>query len=186
MLAEDFKPKYIFFPHYSQIIPPELHDNYTCVVFHMADLPCGRGGTPLQNHILRGVDHIPLCALKVNEVIDGGPVYTSRNLCLNGSAEEIYIRARNLVDEMIDDIVNNELEPQPQEGRVSYFKRRKPEQSNMTEVEGLESCYDFIRMLDAEGYPHAYLENRNLKFEFTRASLKKGYILADVKIKSIT
>ncbi|EOB3231414.1 hypothetical protein ACIJAO_001415 [Campylobacter upsaliensis] len=38
------KPRYIFFPHWSFIIPKEIYEKYECVVFHMSDLPFGRGG----------------------------------------------------------------------------------------------------------------------------------------------
>jgi len=46
-------PEYILFPHWSWIIPKEIFENFTCVVFHMTDLPFGRGGSPLQN-LLKG------------------------------------------------------------------------------------------------------------------------------------
>lgn len=49
----DFQPDYIFLPHWSYIIPREITDNWECVVFHMTDLPYGRGGSPLQNLIVR-------------------------------------------------------------------------------------------------------------------------------------
>ena len=48
-------PEYIFLPHWSWIIPEEIYNNFECVVFHMTDLPFGRGGSPLQNLILRGI-----------------------------------------------------------------------------------------------------------------------------------
>ena len=35
-------PEYILFPHWSWIIPKEIFKNFTCVVFHMTDLPFGR------------------------------------------------------------------------------------------------------------------------------------------------
>ena len=39
-------------------------------------------------------------------------------------------------------------------------------------------------MLDADGYPKAYLENKFLKFEFNNANFKnKNEIIATVKIK---
>ena len=31
----------------------EIHENYKCIIFHMTDLPFGRGGSPLQNLISR-------------------------------------------------------------------------------------------------------------------------------------
>jgi len=34
----------------------------------------------------------------------------------------------------------------------------------------LEKIYDYIRMLDAEGYPGAFIKFRKYKLEFSRAS----------------
>lgn len=63
------------------------------------------------------------------------------------------------------------------------FTRRKPEDSNIGEVSDINQIYDYIRMLDAEGYPHAFLETAGLKYEFTRVSKKAdGSLVADVKI----
>lgn len=47
------KPRYVF-SHWSWMIPKEIWSNFNCVVFHMTDLPYGRGGAPLQNLIVRG------------------------------------------------------------------------------------------------------------------------------------
>lgn len=45
-------PDWIFFPHWSYLIPAEVYENFRCVIFHMTDLPFGRGGSPLQNLIV--------------------------------------------------------------------------------------------------------------------------------------
>jgi len=37
-------------------------------------------------------------------------------------------------------------------------------------------------MVDAKGYPKAFIETENLRLGFSRAAFKSGYILADVKI----
>ena len=47
------QPRYIFFPHWSQLVPAEITEMYDCVCFHMTDVPFGRGGSPLQNLIKR-------------------------------------------------------------------------------------------------------------------------------------
>ena len=47
------KPDFVFFPHWSWLIPEEIHSRFDCVIFHMTDLPYGRGGSPLQNLIVR-------------------------------------------------------------------------------------------------------------------------------------
>jgi methionyl-tRNA formyltransferase len=59
-----------------------------------------------------------------------------------------------------------------QSGEVVVFKRRKPEESNMKNAEDIRKVYDLIRMLDAEGYPHAFLETDHLRIEFTQAVLQ--------------
>ena len=70
----------------------------------------------------------------------------------------------------------------PQTGEPIIFKRRKPEESEIPSLGSLEELYDFIRMLDAEGYPRAFLKYKGFKYEFRRAALYDGRIVADVII----
>ena len=173
-------PVKIFIPHWSYIIPSAI---FECIVFHMTDLPYGRGGSPLQNLIVRGLTATKLSALRVEVGLDTGPVYLKMDLSLSGTAEEIFVRVNKLVGKMIVEIIQNNLQPVPQEGDPVVFKRRKPEQSDMSGLEKLEEIFDYIRMLDADGYPHAYIEKGEFRYEFTRASIKAdGSIVADVKI----
>ena len=176
-------PVKIFIPHWSYIIPSAIFERYECIVFHMTDLPYGRGGSPLQNLIVRGLTATKLSALRVEAGLDTGPVYLKMDLSLLGTAEEIFVRANKLVGKMIVEIIQNNLQPVPQEGDPVVFKRRKPEQSDMSGLEKLEEIFDYIRMLDADGYRHAYIEKGEFRYEFTRASIKAdGSIVADVKI----
>lgn len=176
-------PVKIFIPHWSYIIPFCIFERYECIVFHMTDLPYGRGGSPLQNLIVRGLTATKLSALRVEVGLDTGPVYLKMDLSLSGTAEEIFVRVNKLVGKMIVEIIQNNLQPVPQEGDPVVFKRRKPEQSDMSGLEKLEEIFDYIRMLDADGYPHAYIEKGEFRYEFTRASIKAdGSIVADVKI----
>ena len=176
-------PVKIFIPHWSYIIPSAIFERYECIVFHMTDLPYGRGGSPLQNLIVRGLTATTLSALRVEVGLDTGPVYLKMDLSLSGTAEEIFVRVNKLVGKMIVEIIQNNLQPVPQEGDPVVFKRRKPEQSDMSGLEKLEEIFDYIRMLDADGYPHAYIEKGEFRYEFTRASIKAdGSIVADVKI----
>ena len=176
-------PVKIFIPHWSYIIPSAIFERYECIVFHMTDLPYGRGGSPLQNLIVRGLTATKLSALRVEVGLDTGPVYLKMDLSLSGTAEEIFVRVNKLVGKMIVEIIQNNLQPVPQEGDPVVFKRRKPEQSDMSGLEKLEEIFDYIRMLDADGYPHAYIEKGEFRYEFTRAYIKAdGSIVADVKI----
>src|SRR5688500_871868 len=68
-------PDYVVFPHWSWRIPRDVHERFECIAFHMTDLPFGRGGSPLQNLILRGITTTKLSAFRVAEELDAGPVY---------------------------------------------------------------------------------------------------------------
>ena len=175
-------PRYLFFLHWSWIVPEEIVGPYECVGFHMTDLPYGRGGSPLQNLIVRGHRRTVLTALRMVRDLDAGPVYLKKELSLEGSAEEILIRASHLAGHMIRRIITEHPDPIPQSGEPVVFQRRRPEQSRIPRLENLQTLYDFIRMLDAEGYPRAFLEHEGFRFEFCRAALRDGRINADVAI----
>jgi methionyl-tRNA formyltransferase len=59
------------------------------------------------------------------------------------------------------------------------FKRRNPSQSNISRLRSVDEIYDAIRMLDADGYPHAFIEYDNLKIEFRNAKFLNGRLSAD-------
>jgi len=185
VLAVD--PEWIFVPHWSQIIPESIWSRWSTVIFHMTDVPYGRGGSPLQNLIQRGQNCTKLTALRCGAGLDTGDVYIKEPLSLLGSAEEIFMRADRLIEQMIERIVLEEPVATPQQGVPVMFKRRTPEQSNLALVpEGdLGAWYDHIRMLDAEGYPHAFLEVHGMRLEFRRTCRRSDGLYADVRIALI-
>lgn len=182
----ELAPRYIFFPHWSYIIPQEIHTQFECVIFHMTDVPFGRGGSPLQNLIVRGIKDTKITALRCEEQVDSGPVYMKRPLSLHGSAEEIFLRAGLVIEDMIQEMVSMEPTPRPQVGREVTFSRRRPEQSNIRETTSIDQLYDHIRMLDADGYPRAFLENDRFRMEFSRAVQKEGRLVAEVEITEVS
>lgn len=180
---KDINPKYVFFAHWSWIIPKEIWSNFECVVFHMTDLPYGRGGTPLQNLVLRGHKKTKISAIKVNDDLDAGDIFHKEELDLSGSAEEIYKRASQIIfKKMISCIINNNPVPKKQIGEVVKFERRKPQQSEILEEMNLEKAYNLIRMLDAEEYPKAFLKTKKLKFDFFKVERKQDKLIAKVEI----
>lgn len=172
----------IFFYHWSFLIPPSVYDHHECVLFHMTDLPYGRGGSPLQNLIVRGLTETKMSALRVAEGLDTGDIYLKRSLSLHGTAREIFLRAGALMTEMTHAILQQRPVPTPQTGETTVFKRRKPADGDLNPLSKLTKAYDFIRMLDADGYPPAFVETEHFRFEFSRASLHPDQIIADVRI----
>lgn len=181
----EIAPRYVFFLHWSWMVPAEIVDGFECVCFHMTDVPYGRGGSPLQNLISRGHRKTKLTALRMIEEFDKGPVYMKRDLCLEGNAEEIFIRATHLSAQMIKEIAHKKPKPEPQSGEVVIFKRRKPSDSEIPLLSSLQSLYDHIRMLDADGYPKAFLSHEGFHYEFQHASLYNGRIEARVIITPV-
>jgi methionyl-tRNA formyltransferase len=87
---------------------------------------------------------------------------------------------------MIQEISENEPEPIPQEGTPSYFHRRTPDQSELPKKATLNELYDHIRMLDAPGYPHAFLQYGIWSATLTSAHLKNGALEASIRLKPQT
>ena len=182
---EDLKslsPRYIFFPHWSWKVPSDIVERFECIMFHMTDLPYGRGGSPLQNLIARGISETKITAFRCTDELDAGPIYLKENFSLFGTADEIFLRALDVVEGMVKRILSNGITPVEQEGEVTVFQRRSANDGNVAELDSLGSVFDYIRMLDGEGYPPAFIETENLVFEFSRGSFKGDSVLADVRI----
>lgn len=179
-------PKYIFFPHWSDIVPIEILNESTCVCFHETDLPYGRGGSPIQNLISSGHKETVITALKMTEKLDSGNIYLKTPLSLEGLAEEIFLRAAYIVADMIKIIIEDNPTPIEQIGEPTFFKRRKPFESKINkDIISLRKLFNHIRMLDAETYPKAFIEYGSFRFELSRPALKTDEIIADVRIKQI-
>lgn len=172
----------IFFPHWSHRIPATIHQRFECVIFHMTALPFGRGGSPLQNLIALGHEETVVTALRCVEALDAGPIYLTRPLNLAGSAEEIYLRADRVIESMILTLIEERPEPVPQRGEPTVFARRRPEQGDWSDAEDLRRAFDRIRMLDADGYPPAFVDVGRFRLFFTRAALRTDAVVADVRI----
>lgn len=178
-------PRYVFFPHWSYLIPKEIFQEFECVIFHMTDLPYGRGGSPLQNLIELGHKESKITALRCTEILDGGPIYSKRPLDLQGSAYEIFLRAVDIIESMIEEIIEKKPVPKAQRGEPYFFTRRAPDESNLLDVEFLDlvDFYNFIRMLDAPTYPLAFIDHGDFRLEFSEARLSSNSVEARVSIK---
>ena len=179
-------PKIIFFIHWSSIVKSSLFEKYLCIQFHCTALPKGRGGSPVQNQILSNINKTKLTAFKMSEKIDAGSICMQENFLLNGTAFEIFKRLEQLSIKMIKKIIKkNKIFFYKQIGLPTYFKRlsKIDSQINFIKLNTLKSLYDFLRMVDAPGYPKAYFEKNNFIYTFSNIKLKKNKILTNVTIE---
>ena len=181
----DIKPEFVFFPHWSWLIPEEVYEHFNCVVFHMTDLPFGRGGSPLQNLLVRGIYHTKITAIKVEAGLDTGDIYLKEPLDIStGSADEIFSKISDIVfGRMIPRFIEEKLLLMHQEGEPAVFSRRRPEQSEIPEGLSQRQIYDYIRMLDGEGYPPAYTKCQSRKVYYRNARLIDDVVYAEAEFR---
>ncbi|MFH0770605.1 MAG: methionyl-tRNA formyltransferase [Candidatus Peregrinibacteria bacterium] len=175
-------PRFVFFLHWSWKVPQEIFENFECINFHMADVPYGRGGSPLQNLILRGHTTTKLSALRMTDALDAGPVYLKENMSLDGTAQEILLRSSRLAARMIGRIIREHPKPKEQRGNVVLFDRRTSGESRIPAGLSMRALHDFIRMLDGEGYPPAFLESGGFRYELRSSVLYDDHLETHVTI----
>lgn len=181
-LVNELNPKYIFFPHWSWYIQDEIFNNYNAIVFHTGNLPEDRGGSPIQNQIINGKYKSHVCAIRVAGELDAGDVYLREPIDLSeGTINDILEQVSRIIfDKLIPAIIKNDIKPIPQVGTGTVYTRRKPFQSSvnlfMNEYKTVRQLYDFVRMLDGEGYPKAYIDVGSYKFELSDANIVDGQI----------
>ena len=178
-------PKYIFFPHWNYKIQKNIFNKYQCIGFHSTPLPYGRGGSPVQNMILRGYKKSKVCAIQIEEKFDSGDIYMSKSFSLNGTADQIYIRIYKIIHKMINRIIKKLPAPKKQKGKIFIFKRRKPKESNIENIKNFQKLYDYIRMLDfsEKNFPKAFVNIKKFKLILSSAKLKGNTIKCFCEIK---
>ena len=179
------KPDFIFFPHWSHKVNQKIIKKYNCICFHTAPLPYGRGGSPIQNMILKKFKKSPVCAIQMTNKIDSGPIYLKKLISLSGDLEDIFIRISFAIVQMIKIIIKGRISPKKQIGEIFNFKRIKKKQSEIKMERNINEIFDKIRMLSAEEYPNAYIKKKKIKIFFTKPLKKNNMIYCNAKILKI-
>jgi len=170
--VKKLNPEFIFFPDWSWIIPKKITDNYKCVCLHESNLPKFRGGSPLQNQIIRGITKTKTTAFFMSNGIDEGDIILQKNLSLKGKIEDIFLRMIENDFKIITKIISGKYTVKKQKGIPTLFKRRKPEESELKNLNfSKKYLYDFIRMLE-DPYPNAFIKLGKRKIIFKSANLK--------------
>lgn len=174
---------YIFFPYWNSKISSEVFDKWPCYVFHVAPLPYGRGGSPVQNLIRQGFKSAPLNAIRVHEELDAGPVLTSSEISLEGAASDIFSRVSLEIANQILSIISESLHEIEQSGEPTIFKRIRPADNEIKIGMSLEEIYDEIRMVDSPDYLPAFVRMGDLDIELYGAAMEEGQISGSFRIR---
>ena len=180
---QKINPKFIFFPDWSWIVPKEIFQNFTCICFHEADLPKFRGGSPIQNQILRGIQKTKTTAFLMNEKLDGGDIIMKKDLSLKGNLSEIFERMKKNDLAILEKIISGNFNSYKQKGKSSNYKRRKPSDSELKSLNYSKTyLYNFIRMLQ-DPYPNAFIKVGKHKIIFKSAKLFKNKLSIEADIE---
>ena len=160
-------PDLILWYGWSWIIPTSITEKYFSVMLHPSPLPKYRGGSPIQNQLINGEKESAVTLFKIDGGIDTGDIIGQKIFPLLGGLDKIisYITdiGTDLSIEMIRNFKNLKLVPQDN-SKATYFKRRKPEQSeiHLSDINKLtaEDLYNKIRALQ-DPYPNAFIKCKN-------------------------
>ena len=162
-----FKPKYILFYGWSDKVPEYIIDNFYCLMLHPSALPKFRGGSPIQNQIIRNIKKSRVTIFRMSKKIDSGPILASKPVSLEGHMHEIFNRLTKIGVSLTLKILKNKFKIKEQDHKkATYFKRRKPAESEITinELKNKNSDYiiNKLRMLE-NPYPNAFLKTKDGK-----------------------
>jgi len=166
----EYDPEFILFYGWSWIISPKLIEDFNCIMLHPSPLPKYRGGSPIQNQIIRGEIDSAVTLFFMDSGIDTGDIVAQKYLSLEGNLSEIFTRMVNIGKELTIEVLEGRYERTKQDdSQSSYYGRRKPHESEITIDEiltkGGEYLQNKIRMLQPP-YPSSFIrtaDGRKLK-----------------------
>lgn len=161
------KGDYLFLLSCEKVIPKEvLALNEYNLVIHAADLPKGRGFSPLTYQVLEGKNDIVVSLIEAALKVDEGQIYLQETLHFEGHEligemrRALYYCIANFVKVVLD---YGLPEGTAQCGEPSYYERRKPSESELDINKPLIEQFNLLRVVDNECYP-AFFIYKNCKY----------------------
>jgi methionyl-tRNA formyltransferase len=178
-IITNFNPDLILWYGWSWIIKDNFIKDYFSVMLHPSPLPKYRGGSPIQNQIINGEVKSAVTLFKMDEGIDTGDILYQEKFFLKGDLDDIFSEITYLGIKLTKDLINNfphNLKGIKQDNsKSSYYKRRKPEQSEITlkelEEGSAKQFYNKIRCLQ-DPYPNAFIKFK----DGSKLFLTKSYL----------
>jgi len=156
----------VFLVGWSEIIDEKFLKKENIYCIHPSDLPKYRGGSPIQHQIIDGLKSSYVTLFRLNNGIDCGPIYSKRKINLEGTLNDVFIEISKasiiLIKNFINDFESTEIKLMEQnESEASYYKRRHPNDSEITIDEILnqtaEKIHNKIRCLQ-KPYPEPFIK----------------------------
>jgi methionyl-tRNA formyltransferase len=148
----------------TKILKPELLAfNLHNLVVHESALPQGKGFAPLFWQILEGQNTIPMTLFEASEAVDDGDIYHQINIELQGHElnEEIRdIQGRKTMDICLQFLeAYPDIQGQKQQGVESFYKRRRPEDSELDIHKTIDEQFHNLRIANNDFYPAFFVKD---------------------------
>ena len=163
---------------FSQLIPPKIRQKFRhTLVVHESDLPVGKGWSPLTWQILEGKNRIPITLFEAADEIDSGLIYAQRWIEFEGyelvdELREGQARAtKEICQWFVDHYPESMSEAKKQQGRESFYARRRPEDSELDPIKTIQEQFNHLRVIDNDRYP-AFIRHNSFVYEI-KVTLKK-------------
>lgn len=167
---------YLFLISCTEVVGPDVLSRYkNCIVIHEADLPSGRGWSPLAWQILEGKNEITVSAIKCAFPVDSGDILMQGKIQLDGTelADEITEKAFRVKSQLAMAVVlAGAVEAKPQVGAPSYYRRRTPEDSELSATKSIAEQFDLLRICEPR-FP-AFINHRGCKYTVTLEKVSGG------------
>jgi methionyl-tRNA formyltransferase len=156
----------LLFIGWSWMVPNRTTDEFVCVCLHPSPLPRYRGGSPIQNQIIAGEEQSAVTLFRMTERIDDGEILEQEGYSLDGELWEVLERisraGAKATERMLYRFARADYSARRQDNsRATVFKRRKPEQSEITlddlSRKSARALDDFVRALQ-DPYPNAFIK----------------------------
>lgn len=173
-----FNPDIILFYGWSWKVDKKLIDKYPCIMLHPSKLPKYRGGSPIQNQIIRNKKSTYISLFKMTNKTDDGDIFLQEKISLKGEIKDIFLRIEKVGTELTKKLISKKIIPKPQDdNKATIYKRLKHRDSEITlkELKNREGSYLYnkIRML-GDPYPNAYIKTKDgKKLIIKKIELKK-------------
>ncbi|RGP41829.1 Methionyl-tRNA formyltransferase [Altererythrobacter insulae] len=140
------------------ITPPEiLARNQVNLVVHASDLPKGRGFSPLAWQVFEGLNDIPVTMITMEDEVDAGDILMQRHLHFAGHElnDEMRTAMGQVIVDMCLDAVQVSERPngRKQEGDSTWYRRRRPADSELDPQKSIAEQFNLLRIVDNESYP---------------------------------
>ena len=144
-----------------------LNKNKLNLLIHESDLPYGRGMSPIQWQILKGVNLIKVKLIEVADKLDSGDIFESGLIKLNGT--ELYNDIRKKQANETINLIKKFLKKFPkykrtkQVGKPLYFKERNKNHSELNLNKTLKQNFNLMRISNNKEWP-AFFYYKKKKF----------------------